>query len=83
MGVRPAIGAPLIVYRCRRHLQFGDHLAGLALGSQLIRTAQLAHNVSRGVPLPSSSAAAVQLESLSFTGLVTLGVAYFGVLETD
>ena len=32
----------------------GDLLTGLALGSQLISTTQLAHDVLRGMPLPTS-----------------------------
>jgi hypothetical protein len=32
----------------------GDLLTGLALSSQLVRTPQLAHDVLRGMPLPTS-----------------------------
>ncbi|WP_165839915.1 hypothetical protein [Mycobacterium montefiorense] len=33
---------------------FGDLLTGFALCAQLIRTAQFAHDVLRGIPLPTS-----------------------------
>src|SRR6478672_8455162 len=55
VGIHAAVGAAPVVQRRRRHAELaGDLLTGLALGSQLIRTAQLAHNVLRGMPLPTS-----------------------------
>src|SRR6478609_3411389 len=54
IGVHPAIGAAPVVQRRRGYPDFGgdgDLLANLALGSQLIRAAQLAHDVLRGMPL--------------------------------
>src|SRR6478672_6480472 len=55
VGIHAAVGAAPVVQRRRRHAELaGDLLTGLALGSQLIRAAQLAHNVLRGMPLPTS-----------------------------
>ena len=55
VGVHAAVSAAPVVQSRRRHPEFGgDLLTGLALGSQLISTAQLAHDVLRGMPLPTS-----------------------------
>jgi transposase len=55
VGVHPTVGAAPVVQRRRRHLQLGgDLLASLACCGQLVRAAQLAHNVLRGMPLPTS-----------------------------
>jgi hypothetical protein len=44
-----------IMPRHRRHSEFGgDLLTGLALGSQLVRAPERAHDVLRGMPLPTS-----------------------------
>src|SRR6476661_6061549 len=53
--VHPAISAAPVVQRRRRHLKLGgDLLASLAFDSQLICPAQVAHDVLRGMPLPTS-----------------------------
>jgi hypothetical protein len=55
VGVHAAVGTPPVVQRRRRHAQFGgDLLTGLALRGQLVRAAQFAHDVLRGMPLPTS-----------------------------
>jgi hypothetical protein len=55
IGVHPAVGAVPVVQRRRRHTEFGgDLLASLPLASQLVRTAQFAHDVFRGMPLLTS-----------------------------
>jgi hypothetical protein len=55
IGIHPAVGAAPVAQRRRRHSQLGgDLLTDLALGSQLVRPPQLAHDVLRGMPLPTS-----------------------------
>jgi hypothetical protein len=55
VGVHPAVSAAPVVQRRRRDTEFGgDLLAGLALRGQLVRAAQLAHDVLSGMPLPTS-----------------------------
>jgi hypothetical protein len=55
VGVHPAVGAAPVVQRRRRHSQLGgDLLTGLARRGQFVRAAQLAHDVLRGMPLPTS-----------------------------
>src|SRR5258708_10202243 len=49
------IDAPPVVQRRRRDTEFGGDLhAGLACSGQLVRAAQFAHDVLRGMPLPTS-----------------------------
>lgn len=62
----PAIGAAPVVQRGRRHSQLGsDLLARPAFNSQLVRSMQLAHDVVRGMSLPTS-----HVFSLSFQPIV-------------
>ncbi|ODQ97464.1 hypothetical protein BHQ21_26255 [Mycobacterium sherrisii] len=55
IGVHPAVDASPVVQRRRSDTQFGgDLLAVLTLSGQLIRAAQLAHDVLRGMPFATS-----------------------------